>query len=112
MLIKENQEIPVFDLFNYGFSVEQESPILTAKKNNLIKSKPQVKNFKITPLICNKAINVNAITPFSNYSIKSKKLLNFTEKANEVISERNRVPRKQNLQLLKKKLLNDEEEDN
>ena len=69
-----------------------------------------VKNFKITPLICNKAIS--AVTPFSNYSIKSKKLLNFTEKANEVISERNRVPRKQNLQLLKKKLLNDEEEDN
>ena len=110
MLIEKNEEIPVFDLFNYGFSVEQESPILKAKKNNLIKSKPQVKNFKITPLICNKAIN--AITPFSNYSIKSKKLLNFTEKANEVISERNRVPRKQNLQLLKKKLLNDEEEDN
>ena len=40
MLIEKNEEIPVFDLFNYGFSVEQESPILKAKKNNLIKSKP------------------------------------------------------------------------
>ena len=75
-----------------------------------MKGRVQIKNFKLTPLICNNANN--AATPFSNYSIKSKKLLNFTEKANEVISERNRVPRKQNLQLLKKKLLNDEEEDN
>ena len=49
-------------------------------------------------------------TPFSKYSITNKKLLNFTEKANEVISERNRVPRKQNLQLLKKKLLNDDDD--
>ena len=43
--------------------------------------------------------------------MKSKKLLNFTEKANEVISERHRMPRKQNLQLLKMKLLNDEDDE-
>ena len=53
MLIEKNQELPVFDLFNYGFSVEQETPILKAKKNNLIKTKTQLKNFKITPFICN-----------------------------------------------------------
>ena len=63
-----------------------------------------MKNFKITPLVCNK-------TGVIGQEIKSKKLLNFTEKANEVISERNRLPRKQNLQLLKKKLLNDDDDD-
>ena len=72
--------------------------------------KPQIKSFKITPFLCNKQNMMDGQTPFSKYSITNKKLLNFTEKANEVISERNRVPRKQNLQLLKKKLLNDDDD--
>lgn len=81
---------------------------MKAKKQNLNKIKPQ--SFKITPFICNKVGKQGEATPFSS-SIKTKKLLNFTEKANEVISERNRVPRKQNLQLLKKKLLNDDDDE-
>ena len=89
--------------------MEQEAPILKAKKQNFTRIKPQ-KNFKITPLVCNQTGQLGA-SPFLGDTMKSKKLLNFTEKANEVISERHRMPRKQNLQLLKMKLLNDEDDE-
>ena len=107
----ENQAAnpPAFDLFNYGFSVEQATPALKTLKTTFAKI-PPLKNFKITPLLCKKT-GWTGSSPFLNDSVKSKKLLNFTEKANEVISERNRLPRKQNLQLLTKKLLNDDEDE-
>ena len=107
----ENQAavLPAFDLFNYGFTVEEKSTNPKTCKTNHGKVPPP-KNFKITPLLCNKT-GVIGSSPFPNDCMKSKKLLNFTEKANEVISERNRLPRKQNLQLLTKKLLDDEDDE-